>query len=145
MVSYMFILNVSTGHRRSKIENGTSRRGVFQRKTRWRTGVGRRPSTGPAFPNVIQRNDAIRNPETGVSRRGTFERKTRWRAGVGRRPSTGPAFPNAIQRNKPSSYCTLNPLKCKRCSPLDLPQNGPFHIKLCLARAKSVAGFKTMV
>ena len=59
------------------------------------------------------------------------------------------------------SYCTLNPLlrsgfvanshetlerlfKCKG-TPLDLPQNGPFHIKLCLARAKSVAGFKTMV
>ena len=27
--------------------------------------------------------------------------------------------------------------------PLGLPQNGPFHIKLCLARAKSVAAFKT--
>ena len=77
--------------------------GTFERRSRWRTGVGRRPSTGPAFPNAIQRNKSKSKAENGASRRGTFERRSRWRTRVGRRPSTGPAFLNAIQRNKSKS------------------------------------------
>ena len=45
------------------------------------SGVGRRPSTGPAFPNAIQRNKSKSKAENGASRRETFDRKSRRRQG----------------------------------------------------------------